>query len=50
MRRLSHWSVFLVLFLFGANAQAEILTFRSEVVPTNLTASIGGPFISEREC
>jgi dienelactone hydrolase len=42
MRHLSHRFLLLVLFLFAANAQAEVLTFRSEVLPANLTATIGG--------
>ena len=42
MRHLSHRFPLLVLFLFAANAQAEVLTFRSEVLPANLTATIGG--------
>jgi hypothetical protein len=37
-----HWALLLVPFLLGNDAQAEVLTFRSEVVPTSLTATIGG--------
>jgi hypothetical protein len=37
-----HWALLLVPFLLGNDAQAEVLTLRSEVVPTSLTATIGG--------
>jgi dienelactone hydrolase len=42
MRLLSHCRFMLVLFLFGSSAQAEVLTFRSEAVPSSWTATIGG--------
>jgi dienelactone hydrolase len=42
MRHLKHRFLLLVLFLFATNAGAEVFTFRSEVQPTNLTATIGG--------
>ena len=42
MRHLSHRVLLLVLFLCAADAQAEVVTFRSEAQPANLTATIGG--------
>jgi dienelactone hydrolase len=42
MRHLKFRFLLPVLFLFAGNAEAELLTFRSEVQPTNLTATIGG--------
>lgn len=42
MRHLSHRLLLLVLSLFAADAKAEVLTFRSETLPANLTATIGG--------
>jgi hypothetical protein len=42
MRHLSHRVLLPVLFLCAADAQAEVVTFRSEAQPANLTATIGG--------
>ena len=42
MRNLCHWLVLLTAFLLPAQAHAESLTFRSEAIPADLTAIIGG--------
>ena len=42
MRNLCHWLVLLTAFLLPAHAHAESLTFRSEAIPADLTATIGG--------
>ena len=42
MRNLCHWLVLLTAVLLPAHAHAELLTFRSEAIPADLTATIGG--------
>ena len=42
MRNLCHSLVLLTAVLLPAHAHAESLTFRSEAIPTDLTATIGG--------
>jgi dienelactone hydrolase len=42
MRNLCRWLVLLTAVLLPAHAHAESLTFRSEAIPTDLTATIGG--------
>jgi len=42
MRNLCHWLVLLTSFLLPAHAHAESLTFRSDAIPADLTATIGG--------
>lgn len=42
MRNLCHWLVLLTAVLLPAHSHAESLTFRSEAIPTDLTATIGG--------
>ena len=49
MRQSRHLIVlFILLLLFIAKARAEMLAFRSEAVPTNLTAVIGGELVFPR--
>lgn len=42
MRSFYHWLVLLTTVLLPAHAHAELLTFRSETIPADLTATIGG--------
>jgi dienelactone hydrolase len=42
MRNFCHWLVLLIPILFPVNAHAELLTFRSEVTPSEYTATIRG--------